>query len=301
MRFSIHCLMLALALPISAAEAVKESKVPAPPMPAVKSPVETFRELLDMNANDRARELSKKAEKFRKVIEERLKEFDAMPREQRQTRLRLMQLRWELLPLLQARSVEPATNTIPEQDRPLIIERLRYWQKLPADLQKLVLENEMVMHYFLTGQLALTNTADLLQPPARGLTLTNVQRWRELSPDEQRQAYEAFRQIFDLGKKDRDKLFSEASDRRRIEGFLKTFEKLPVEERERRMASFQKFTSMSVEQRLQFLQNARRWETMSESERAVVRSMINAPPIPPLPSEFFRPSVSNASVVPVRD
>ena len=294
-------MVLVLALPLSAAELAKEAKVAPPPMPVVKSPVDTFRELLEMNSADRAKELSKKAEKFRKVIEERLKEFDAMPPEQRQIRLRLMQLRWELLPLLRAQPFQPGmTNDIPEQDRPLVLERLRIWQTLPANVQKLVLENEMVLHYFLTGQLALTNTAKFPEPSVGGLTGTNIQRWRELSPDEQRQAQEAFRQIFDLSKKDRDKLFSERTDRLRIEAVLRSFEKLSPEERERYMTSFQRFTVMSTEQRLQFLQNAKRWEDMSESQRAAVRTMINAPPIPPLPPEFFRSSISNVSNFPNR-
>src|SRR5215207_7898091 len=96
--FPINCLTLLLAVQVFAAESPKPVPSGAPPpVPTAKSPVDSFRELLDMKPAERTNALAKKSEKYRKVIEERLGEFDALPLDQRQARLRLMQLRWELL------------------------------------------------------------------------------------------------------------------------------------------------------------------------------------------------------------
>jgi len=92
---------------------------PAPPLPAPQSLVKTFRELLEMTPEARARALASKSEQHRKVINERLQEFDKLSPEQRQVRLRLMQLRLELLPLLRS---APTNRTglfsvIPDEDK----------------------------------------------------------------------------------------------------------------------------------------------------------------------------------------
>src|SRR5437762_5113041 len=167
MRFllSINCLTLLFALQALAAESPQATETVVPPtMPAVRSPVDALRELLEMAPAERAQALSQKLPRKRKVIDEALKELEALPAQQRQSRLRLMQLRWELLLLVQT----PVTNrptlltVVPEQDRRLVKERLQIWDRLSTNQQKLILENEMVMHLFITGQattLELTNKA----------------------------------------------------------------------------------------------------------------------------------------------
>src|SRR5207247_8555196 len=123
----------------------------------------------------------KKSATARTIIEERLKEFDALSPDQRKTRLRLMELQSELLPLLQATPSTRGTMmaVVPEQDRSLIQERLRIWDtKLSPDLQKLILENEMVLHYFITGEATttdnLTNSVSKVSPQVRTKLLTNI-------------------------------------------------------------------------------------------------------------------------------
>src|SRR5205814_3578346 len=195
---------------------------------------------------------------------------------------------------------------VPERDRPLMQERLRIWDtKLSPDLQKLILENEMVMHYFITGEATtiegVTNSVNKVSPQVRTNMLTNIQRWRHLTPDQQRQAYDAFREIFGLPEKEREKVLLNSLqgnppiDLNQIEAFMKSFEKLPASEREKRMDAFQKFSSMTLEQRVRFMQNAERWEAMPESDKQALRTMLKtAPPIPPLPPGFFS-GVTNTS------
>ena len=307
MRFllSINCLTLFFALQALAAESPQAAEAAVPPtMPAVRSPVDALRELLEMAPAERAQALSQKSARKRKVIEDGLKELEALPLQQRQSRLRLMQLRWELLLLVQTPVANRSTllSMVPEQDRRLVQQRLQIWDGLSTNQQKLILENEMVMHMFITGRastLELTNKAAVLSPEMLG----KIKLWRDLSPDQQRQAYDSFRQIFGLAERERDKLLGEnlfaghsQTDRDRIERFLKSFEKLPAAEREKRMASFQRFTSMTMEQRTRFLENAERWEAMSELDREAMRTMMReGPPIPPLPDSFFSSGLTNAA------
>lgn len=302
MRFllGIPWLVVALALPVSLRGADNtDNAAPLAIAPPARSSVDIFRELLEMKPGEREQALAKKKPEARKVIEERLKEFDALSPELRQRRLRLMQLQWELHALLPA---PPATRQlfmqiVPEQDRPLIEHRLAMWDKLSPDVQKLVLENEMVMCTFITGRVTplgdVTNNGSRPSPPVPTNMLTNIDHWRHLTPDQQRQAYDAFYEIFGLADKERDKVFESlqgqsANGRDQIENFLKSIGALPVSEREKRMVAFQKFSSMTLEQRMRFLENAQRWQAMPEKDRDAVRKLLkNAPPIPPLPLSFL--------------
>jgi hypothetical protein len=303
LSFSINCLTLFLAIRVLGAEAAKSSPPPfePPPIPpAAKSRVDSFRELLDMKPAERTNALAKKSEKYRRVIEERLSEFDGLPLDQRQARLRLMQLRWEVFPLLS--TPEPMRtaiiNSLPEADRPLVSERLRYWDNLSNDVKKLILENETVLHYFITGgQYTTPTVSSNTIPPSMA---TNINRWRELTPAQQQEAYDRFRELFGLGQKDREKLFEEnlllgrsPAQQERIKRMLKSLEALPPDQREKRMKSFQRFTSMTMQQRLEFLQKAERWENMPEAEKDLLRKM---PPLPPFPPGFLiAPVMTNVS------
>src|SRR5207247_10209543 len=102
MSFLLAISFLALTLSPSQAVEANGSNVAPPTFPPPRSRVDVFRELLDMKPAEREQALAKKSATARKIIEERLKEFDALSPDQRKTRLRLMELQSELLPLLQA-------------------------------------------------------------------------------------------------------------------------------------------------------------------------------------------------------
>src|SRR5438876_1001649 len=65
-------------------------------LPVPPSPVDRLRELLRLDPEARARELAKKPAASGRVIENTLKELDALTPQQQQVRLRLMELRWEM-------------------------------------------------------------------------------------------------------------------------------------------------------------------------------------------------------------
>jgi len=294
---SFHLLITALQAQSLAPPASRGA--PLPPLPPPQAAVTSFRELLDMGPEARAAALAKKSETNRKILTERLKEFDALSPEQRRVRLRLMQLRWELLSLLRSSPTNRTalSNSIPVEDRELINDRLKYWDRLGLDLQKWVLDNEGLLSYFISGEARstsdLTNKLETLPPLVRQKLTNSMARWIEFTPEQQRKIYENFREVFGLDQPDRKKVLDQnllkgasQQELKQIEKVIESFQKLSREQRDQCMAYFRKFTNMTMEQRVQFLQNAERWEKMSDLEKEAWRRLINQMPAipPPLPS-----------------
>src|ERR1043166_5565040 len=283
-------------------------RLPLLPVPPKRMP--SFRELFKMNSADRAVELAKKSPTHRAIIEGRLKELDTLPPDQQEVRLRLMELRLRLISLVREAPINRTNvlDQVPPQDRKLVEERLRYWDQLPLELQKVVLENEMMLSYFISGEAAnaseLTNRLDTLPPNVRSNLVATMERWRRLKPEEQKQIYQNVERVFGLSEKDRQDIVSDRAldgcsieERQRIARVFKTFEILSPDQQRQCMESLRKFTSMTMEERARFLKNAERWQQMSEAERQNWRRLQKqSPPTPPLPpGVHLNPASENLS------
>jgi len=105
---------------------------------ATKSPVALFRELLAMPPDQRQQTISIRPPDVQKRILEKLNEYELLPNELRELRLRETELRWYLRPLMD----EPRTNRaaalarIPAELRTQVEERIQMWDLLPPDLQR---------------------------------------------------------------------------------------------------------------------------------------------------------------------
>src|SRR5580765_302730 len=94
-----------------------------------KSPVAIFRELLAMSPQERQAAIAVRPPDIQKRILEKLSEYEILPGELREQRLRETELRWYLRPLMEE---SPTNRTarlalIPEEERPLVEERLQAW------------------------------------------------------------------------------------------------------------------------------------------------------------------------------
>ncbi|HEX4644949.1 MAG TPA: hypothetical protein VH598_05010, partial [Verrucomicrobiae bacterium] len=141
---------LAQTLPPATTTPVAATAIKSPPLPTVKSPVEAFRELLAMSMVERGHYLSNRPPEVRKRIEDKLREYEAMPLAERELTLRTTELGWYLLPLLK---MEPANRAaqldrVPGAARPLIEERLQKWDLLSVAEQKEVLQYDATTAYF---------------------------------------------------------------------------------------------------------------------------------------------------------
>ena len=259
------------------------------PLPAIKSPVDTFRELLAMTPDQRRQALADRPAETQELLLTKLRGYEALTPEGRDLRLRATELRWWLLPLMHL----PATNrvsrlnAVPGNLRKLVKERLSVWDLLPPPLQQQLLEKEE------TAQLGALTVAqrqqnfDSLTPERRAELEAGLAHWRALTEQQRRATCEQFDSYFNLKADEQNKVlstFSEA-ERQQMEQTLRSFEELPVEKRRACVRSFEKFANLSLAERQQFLKNAARWQQMSLAEREAWRHLVNTatdwPPLPP--------------------
>src|SRR5262245_3894503 len=62
--------------------------------PSPKSPIDSFRKLLMMDATERQKLLAAKQPVYRQSLEDKLKEYLDLPAAERELRLKLLELRW---------------------------------------------------------------------------------------------------------------------------------------------------------------------------------------------------------------
>jgi len=262
-----------------------------PPLPQLpRNPVDTFRQLLAMSAPERQKVLDAKPAKSRQVLVRRLAEFDAMSPGERELRLRLLELRYYLVPLLRADPTNRLTQIsyVPTEHRPLIEGRLHDWDMLPAGVRDALIQNENALRYFPSFE---TNNPaqraavlNELSPDRRRQLEDDLRRWDAYPPEQRVAMYEQFQHYFELSDRQRDRTLSTLGDpeRRRMESALKEFEKLPADHRAKCMEAFQRFCAMSTQERNEFLASAARWESLSSDERRAWRQFVaQLPPSPP--------------------
>lgn len=292
--WKLFLLVLTLLVLISAG-ASAQPNTGTPQLPRLKSPVDTFRELLSLPSAERAKALANRSQVSRERLLEKLREYQALNPDERELRLRATELRWWLLPLMRQHTTNRLTSLslIPAHLHPLIVERLQVWDLLPPPMQQELLDNEEVAQLFLhlEGSTPAQRESILnnLSPERRRLLEKGLERWTAMSPAERRQTCERFDRYFELSEREREKVLSTLTDseRRQMEETLRSFEQLPREKRIVCVRSFAKFASMGVTERQQFLKNAERWEKMSPTERQMWRNLVSrVPEFPPLPPDF---------------
>ena len=263
-------------------------------------PMDYFRQLLAMSLAEREQSLAEKPEHKRNFLMGRLKEYDDLTPEDRELRLRATQLRWYLRPLMEIAPTNRVERLarIPEPDRKLVEERLQLWDKLPADLQKEVLEHEKIVGYVIQEQAnpaaSKMGLPDATPPEWRKKFEQDLAAWHALPPAQRQRMVDNFHQFFELSEKEKAKTLGTLSEaeRRQMEKTLQAFEKLSSVQRQLCIDSFRKFANMTPEQQIQFLKNAERWQAMTPSERETWRTLVTM--LPPLPPGFGVPQLPPA-------
>ena len=263
-----------------------ESTSPA----ASLNPVEQFRLLMALPAAERDRSLADKPEEKRKLLENKIREYSALPSEERELRLRALQLRFYLEPLMRM----PVTNrtarlaSIPPMYRALVTDRLTEWDLIPPPLQKEVLETQSVRLYFvrLEGTTpAQRRTLWKLFPPERQKQLEEeLSRWRAVPQEQRLRMYTLFDHFFELKEEEKERTLHilPAPERQQMEQALTTINGLPRAQRQQYLDSFRKFANLTPQQREQFFKSAERWRSMTTSERQTWRELVTVlPPLPP--------------------
>ena len=291
-----------LVLPIGAVEPTNSPSLTTnktvdptlPPMPVARSPVDTFRELLVMPAAERKLALAIYPPLVRQRILEKLGEYQILPLEAREYRLRATELRWYLLPLLETDATNRAAQleAIPGDVRPLVESRLTQWELLPPSFQQELLANEDARRYLTQPEFSTPEQREkmlaALSPARRALLEAGIVRLQALPEEERSKTFEQFKQFFDLTDREKEMALRTLSDaeRRQMEKTLEQFSRLTREQRNQCLRSFERFASLSLAERQQFLTNAERWAQMSPDERQAWRELVGKvpdwPPLPPM-------------------
>lgn len=302
-------LALAASLLVGAEVSAQESgrptgsiRVPLPPPPvppARKAPTDLFRELLAASPAGREAMLTNRTPAARNLIEYKLREFEVLPPDQRELRLRVAELQFYLSPLLRMVPDGRARllGAAPLEVRPLLEERLRAWDALPADRQRDLLDSEQMFSRFVRLQgadpAALTNALKTVPQDRRAEVEAQFVRWRELSPGERSRKTAEFQRFFELRPGEQQKVLKmiSAVERVQMERTLQQFHELPTEQRERAVRGFRQFMEMSPSERDEFLKSAAKWQAMTPAERDAWRQVVErvTHPLPlPIPPERAR-------------
>ncbi len=298
-----------LALSITSSEVLAQSqssvanpKAGVPPQlpPPPPSPIDYFRKLLEASPAERETILAGKPAEHRRVLTNSLRTYLVLPPEQRAARLRTMELRFYLTPLLHA----PASNRvqrlaiIPDPYRQLVAERLAYWDQLAPDMQKQLMENERAIRI---GSVLTPPMPPLPAPLPRGFTSNQLAaadraftRLQDYPESRRREVLANFERIFELPPAQQDKALKplplSAAERAEIEKTLEIYSHLQPAQRAIVMKTFSKFAELTPEERRQFLCNAEAWQAMPSTDRERWRQIVNKlPPLPPMPPGFGGP------------
>jgi hypothetical protein len=305
-RFGIHAiswralLVAGSALLAMTAQALETNAPPAAKHPNASSvsqlrhlsPVEFFRGLLGMNAQERDLALAGRPPADKAILLAKVREYQAMPRDIREARLCQTELHWELSGLMKLPPDRrnDRLNEVSPQYLPMVMALLRQWDQVPADTQKALLENQNFIGVYLRLQgaspAARQDILDNLPAGRRAHWTEELGRWQALPEAERSELCAQFQHFCSLSTPEQQETVEtlSADDRRAMEAALGAFDRLPPAQRALCISSFRKFAAMAPGERNQFLKNAARWDAMTRHERQLWRELVLA--LPPLPPGF---------------
>jgi Protein of unknown function (DUF3106) len=264
-----------------------------PPLPVFQTRTGLFRKILAMTAAQQEAWLTNRPVQVRPQLEAKIKEYEAMSPEARESILRATELHEYLAYFIKIAPADRASQLaqVPPEYRAAISGKLSEFDILPPELQQEALAGKSTANYFLNppspraGGPNSANAAHPPMPPPPGA----LQYLNRLPLEERRKMYASFKHFFDLNSDDRQKILATlpAEQRGKVERTLQELENLPPEQRDRGLQSISMLAGMTDEQRQAFFQNADAWQKLPPAERQTWRKVVtHLPPPPPLPDPY---------------
>ncbi len=247
------------------------------------SPVEAFRKLLAMSQAGRDQFLTNYPAATRERIVAKLEEYQMLPPDFCDLRLRVTELRWYLLPFLKVPADQrpEKLKSLPEPYKELVKARLEEWDIWPPLLKDEVLEYQSTFSRFVGRDTAgnavvqQQTVFDDLPEKDRAAIEQKLAHWQALPRDERQQLFACFEHYFELSEAEQQKTLDALSEpqRKETEKVLEPLQKQSRPQQEAYMAAFRQFAEMSPEERQNFKRNAERWQKMSPAERQAWRDL----------------------------
>lgn len=297
---SAACVAGAMVAASAQTPALRSAPLPPPlPVPG-QSSADSFRALLALSPEQRAQKLSAEPEERRRVLEKALREYDALPPEERELRLRALDLRLQISFLIRLPPSNRADRLklLPEADRPVVEAKVKRWSQFPPTAQKELVENERVLRLWIGhGTFGHVTNVNLSGPSAAqfGQINKDLERWQQLSPSRQREIQRRYHEVFDVAARGLPVpppvLPPGTNEQQQVREALAKMSGLSAQQREACISGFEKLAELSPEERARFLKNAERWQAMPPEDRAVWRRVaVPPPPLPKLPASHRLPS-----------
>jgi len=307
---SLACALLALTLSDSEAPAQDrdsganpKARVPPQLPPVPPSPIDYFRKLIDATPVEREKLLEGRSAEHRRVLTNNLQSYLSLSASNREMRLRAMELRYHLTPLLQMSATNRAQRLalVPEAYRQEVSGRLALWDRLAPEVQKQIVENGRAIR---KDPPVLPPMPPL--PPVRtaiprgynsnvlAASDTALNRWQTYPEAKRREIFTLFTNLFDQAEPQKQKALAplSAAERDLMEKALATYRGLTPIQRSSCVNAFKKFADLPLAERRQFLRNAEAWQAMKPEDRERWRHIVsNLPPMPPLPPGFGMPPI----------
>ena len=262
---------------------------------AAESPFVAFKKIVSLPEAEREAAvggLRISSERYRKLVQAKVREYAAMPEADRNRKLDALDFRWHLMPLMKTTQADRAKRlaSVPERFRNDIQQRLTGWDQLDKGVRVDLLKNESFFRYLSSfgrgrqSRVALTNHMEKMPTRLREGLEGRITTWREKTKPERRRLTRQFHQFFDMPVVEQERALRLLSgrERARMEASLEQFKAMSRTQRELVIRSFEKLANMSQNARTAFFRNTERWNGMSEGERKKWRTLVTQmPPLPP--------------------
>ena len=268
---------------------------------AAESPFAAFKKIVSLPEAKREAAvggLKISSERYRKIVNAKVREYAAMPEAERNRKLDALDFRWHLMPLMKTPQGDRAKRlaSVPERFRVDIERRLTGWDQLDEGARADLLKNESFFRYLSSfgrgreSRVALTNHMEKMPTRLREGLEGRLKGWREKPKPERRRITRQFHRFFDMPVAEQERALRHLPNRERMEASLAQFKTLSRAQRELVIKSFDRLASKSQSERAAFFRNTERWNGMSEGERKKWRTLVTQmPPLPPGFGDEARP------------
>ena len=295
-RNILKLVMVAACLGLGWADRASADVDVLPPMPETRSPIDFFRELLEMGESQRQEALIDRSPRQQQILREKLAEYEAMPVIEREARLELTELHYFLMPLLKepGGNREIRLNAIPMGEKQQVIRRLNQWDRLTPSAQHQLLANQEVMNWFVRQDMELKLPPPL---PTSPLMLPFTESQRTLSQKQAQRIEVVFRQFVDLPAVEQQRSLEGISGdlKRRILLAASELSRMPPSTRSKCISSFITIMAMSEPEQVAIMRKVAQWQSLSPDQKNALRKFV--PQVPPLPPGLLP---ANLSLSPLR-
>lgn len=219
----------------------------------------------------------------RAYLQDQLRRFSTLSPAEQEARLRLMELRFYLRPLLTASSTnrQAQLSRVPPAYREAVRDRLAEWDALSPEERELLLRDQKA-------------AARLIWPPGlpppsvpaahQAEWSQTIARWQQLDADQRRRLVENLGRFFQFNDEEKRRTLERiaVSARPEMAQLIRQLDRLPESERARCLQALTRYLSLPEPERHRFLANAARWAAMTPEQREAWRRLhAKLPPVPP--------------------